>query len=275
MNLDPDRVSALLRETAELKILPRFRALGEGDMHEKGPGDLVTIADLESEKHLTPALKRLLPGSEVVGEEAASANPAVLDLLQGDGPVWIIDPVDGTANFADGSEMFAVIVALVQAGEVLAGWIHDPIRDHMAVAETGEGAYLDDKRMRVSQPVALSEMLGTLSLKFVPTEERPVLRARAQELRRFFSLGCAGQEYLQLAEGRAHFSVYRRIMPWDHAAGWLIHKEAGGVGAFADDTPYDATIHRGRLIMAPDGESWRGLRDLLFPEPADRVEPLG
>ena len=77
---------------------------------------------------------------------------------------------------------------------MLAGWIYDPIRDRMAVAEAGEGAYLDDKRMRVSNPVALSEMLGTLSLKFVPTGERPVLRARAQELRRFFSLGCAGQE---------------------------------------------------------------------------------
>ncbi|MBU0723503.1 MAG: inositol monophosphatase [Alphaproteobacteria bacterium] len=271
MLIDTDRVSELLRETAETIILPRFRRLEEGDTQEKGPGDLVTVADLESEKFLTPALSRLLPGSHVVGEEAASASPHLLDLLRGDDPVWIIDPVDGTANFAEGSEMFAVMVALARRGEILAGWIYDPIRDRMAVAEAGEGAYLDDRRMSVSRPQPLADMIGTLSLKFVPTEERPEIRARAQNLRRFFSLGCAGHEYLQLTEGRTHFSVYRRIMPWDHAAGWLLHKEAGGVGAFADGTPYAPTIHAGPLIMASDPASWDALRDLLFPNPASRA----
>lgn len=271
MILDTDRVSDLLRETAEQIILPRFKRLEEGDTQEKGPGDLVTIADLESEKYLTPALARLIPGSHVVGEEAAAASPHILELFRSDEPVWVIDPVDGTANFAEGSELFAVIVALVQHGKVRAGWIYDPVRDRMAVAEAGEGAYLDDRRMHVAKPQKLAEMIGVLSLKFVPKDERSEVRARAQNLRRFFSLGCAGQEYLQLAEGRTHFSVYRRIMPWDHAAGWLIHREAGGAGAFADGTPYDANIHAGPLLMAPDPDSWDALRDLLFPDPARRA----
>ena len=95
-------IADLLAEVARVEIVPRFRALAHGDWREKGPGDIVTIADERTEAALAPRLQALLPGSVVLGEEAAAKDPSLFDLLSGDHPVWIIDPIDGTANFAEG-----------------------------------------------------------------------------------------------------------------------------------------------------------------------------
>src|SRR4051812_45595926 len=99
-------VEALMREVAAAVILPRFRHLTESEVSYKGPADLVTIADQEAEALLTARLPDLMPGSRVVGEEAASANPALIATAGEPGYVWVIDPVDGTANFASGQEPF-------------------------------------------------------------------------------------------------------------------------------------------------------------------------
>src|SRR5215467_2079228 len=98
--LDLARVTALIEETAALEILPRFQKLAAGDIREKTPGDFVTVADEAAEAHLTPLLAALLPGSLVLGEEAAAADSLLLDRLLGEPAVWVVDPVDGTGNFA-------------------------------------------------------------------------------------------------------------------------------------------------------------------------------
>ena len=139
--LDPEKVAQHIRETAEAEIIPRFRQLGQGDIREKKPGDFVTLADLEAERRLTERLGALLPASVVLGEEAAFADRGRLDLLAGDAPVWVIDPVDGTANFARGEPAFAVIVALIERAELRAGWIYEPLADTMVMAEAGQGAW--------------------------------------------------------------------------------------------------------------------------------------
>src|SRR3546814_8953683 len=89
--------------------------------------DLVTVVDVAVEKRLTARLTDLLPGSLVVGEEAVHAEPALMDQLASDAPVWILDPIDGTRNFAHGCPVFAIMVALAQGGESIAGWILDPV----------------------------------------------------------------------------------------------------------------------------------------------------
>lgn len=259
-----DQVSAVIRDVARAEILPRFRQLGQGDVREKGPGDLVTVADEESERQLTPRLAGLLPGSVVIGEEAVAADPAVLDRLFGTDPVWIIDPVDGTLNFSQGSETFGVIVALVIAGETVAGWIYDPCADRMATTVKGQGAWLDGRRLRVAAPAAPAAMTGALSVRFFEADVRRRLQERAQGLGKPFALGCAAHEYLRLTSGAAHFSLYQKLMPWDHAAGVLLHAEAGGFGARFDGSPYRPTHLAGGLLLAPDEESWRALRDLLI-----------
>src|SRR5437868_34109 len=129
--LDPGKVAEHIRETAQAEILPRFGLLRREDIREKRPGDFVTLADLEAERQLTQRLGGLLPGSVVLGEEAAAQDRSRFDLLAGDAPVWVIDPVDGTTNFARGKPGFAVIVALVQRAIVRAGWIYDPLADVM------------------------------------------------------------------------------------------------------------------------------------------------
>lgn len=263
--LDINRVSDLIRSVAKTEILPWFRNLDASGIREKtGPLDLVTLADEAAERALTPALADLLPGSRVVGEEAASENERVLDHLQGDAPVWIIDPVDGTMNFAQGRPMFAVIVALAWRGETVAGWIHDPIDGRMATAVKGEGAWLDGRRVRVANAAPLPSMVGALSTRFCGAAMAAQLEERSQGLGERVCLSSAAQEYLRLLEGRAHYSLYHRLMPWDHAAGVLLHAEAGGHAALIDGTPYRPTALNGSLLLAPDAECWRALHDRLF-----------
>src|SRR5258708_34412523 len=96
---DPGKVAEHIRETAQAEILPRFRLLRRADIREKGPGDLVTLADLEAERQLTQRLGGLLPGSVVLGEEAAAQDRGPFALLAGQAPGGGVDPVAGTANF--------------------------------------------------------------------------------------------------------------------------------------------------------------------------------
>lgn len=261
---DLDRTATIIRDVAETEILPRFRSLGAGEIREKGPGDLVTVADEASEHALTARLRDLLPGSVVVGEEAVSADASVLDRLNGDGPVWVVDPVDGTNNFAHGRPIFGVIVALVRRGETLAGWIHDPSGGRMAVVERGQGAWMDGRRLNAAAAAPLAEMRGFLSTKFYAPEARAALEGRKGLVRSAESLLCAAHEYLRLAGGEAHFAIYRRIMPWDHAAGILLVTEAGGHAALLDGSPYGPCARDGGLLVAPDQESWRLLERTLL-----------
>ncbi|MEW5727646.1 MAG: inositol monophosphatase family protein, partial [Pseudomonadota bacterium] len=136
----PEAVSAIIREVAEAEILPRFKNLRASQIREKKPNQLVTEADEEAEKVLARRLTALLPGA-VVGEESVEHDPRLMDALGRPGPVWVIDPVDGTANFAHGRPRFAVAVALVVDGGTVAGWIHDPVPNRTIVAVKGQGCW--------------------------------------------------------------------------------------------------------------------------------------
>jgi len=164
--VDLERVANIVREVAEAVILPRFRNLKAGEVRTKTSArDFVTIADLEAERMLTGALTALLPGSCVVGEEGVAADKSQLDLLQGEAPVWVLDPVDGTANFTEGNPSFAVMVALVRQGETLAGWIHDPLGNRTAMAKKGAGAWMHGERLTVASPCPVGEMTGAFYSK--------------------------------------------------------------------------------------------------------------
>ncbi|HEV7371502.1 inositol monophosphatase family protein [Arenibaculum sp.] len=261
---DIDRVASIMREVAEAEILPRFRRLGTGEIREKGPGDLVTVADEAAERRLTERLTDLVPGSVVIGEEAAAGDTRVLARIFDDAPVWIVDPVDGTSNFASGNPAFGVMVAFARAGETLAGWILDPCGGRIATAAKGEGAWLGGVRLSAAPATAPAGMTGTVSTRYFERPVRERLERQIPLVERAFSLHCAAHEYLGLVSGETHFSVYRRIMPWDHAAGTLLHAEAGGYHAKLDGGRYAPTEHSGGLLLAPDRASWIELRDLLF-----------
>lgn len=265
---DAAAIADIVRDVAATEIVPRFRNLAAGDIREKRPGDLVTIADEAAEQALTRRLSALLPGSLVVGEEAVAADPAVLDLLKSDRPVWVIDPVDGTMNFAKGHEGFAVILALVQHGRTLGGWLHDPLTGRMAVAEQGSGTWLDGTRLQVRR--VTHRPLGRLHGLAGANAHRKKLEAHVGEgrlLDRIGALRCAGQEYLTLLTGEADFSVYRRIMPWDHAAGALMYQEAGGHAALlTNGEDYSPAALEGGLLLASDFDVWNAVRGALTAE---------
>lgn len=263
MTPDPKAVAALLRRAATEIILPRFRNLDKTDIREKGPGDLVTIADTEAEQFLTPLLQRLAPGSVVVGEEAVSADAAILDRLKGAEGVWLIDPIDGTFNFAHGNPNFAVMAAYVEEGVVRAGWIHEPVENRTVWAVADEGAWNDSERLRVPPAPPPDRMVGSVSGR-TPGGARA--RDVLQSLHKFgpmVNLRCAGRTYTGLARGDIHYAYFSRSRPWDHAAGALIYREAGGCGAFLDGQPYSPLRGNYPLLFAPDEASWKTLQCLL------------
>lgn len=223
------------------EVLSRFGALSDADVDEKGPGDLVTVADRRAEERLTQGLTALLPGSHVVGEEAVSADKSVLRHLKGDDPVWIVDPVDGTGNFVRGSERFCMLVALARAGEVVASWTYAPALGILATARLGGGALCDGKRIRVDATGASTPARPRLALTH-PTYLSDDHRERLTPLRTddfdVEESTSAGLEYVDLARGEIDALVYTWEYPWDHAAGLLLVKEAGGVARTMKGTPF-------------------------------------
>ena len=261
---DPQRVADIISETAALEIMPRFRRLEADDVREKSPGELVTVADEASEAMLTERLKDLLPGSYVVGEEAAARDETILEIIATDGPVWIVDPLDGTSNFAHGHAAFAVIVALVYGGETCVGWIHDPNRPSMAIAELGSGATLGGAAMSVSDETDLARMRAILTEKYFSGDWLAGARRLKAAVASTRPFSCAGLAYLELCSGEAEIAMPARLRPWDHAAGALMHLEAGGYNALSDTEPYSPARHRGLFIVAPNAESWHAIRTLVL-----------
>ncbi len=253
-----DAVGALMREVARTEVLPRFRNLSDADIRTKSSAqDLVTEADIEAERVLTAHLPAFLPGSTVVGEEAVYGDPTILNRLDGDAPVWVIDPVDGTANFSAGQTTFAMIVALVSGGQTIAGWILDPLGERLAVAERGSGAWLGGQR------VGVSGLGGGPLDRLEGCAYGPRAKVLRGQVGRLWKLGSAAHSYLRLLDGRLAFATYSRLMPWDHAAGVLLWQEAGGVVRLLDGTAYSPMLQRGDLLMTTSEPLWRDMATLL------------
>src|SRR6218665_3060907 len=124
------QVSALMLGVSVSVVMPRFRGLAAQDIAEKSPGEIVTSVDLEAERRLTDGLAALCPSARIVGEEAVAQDPGLLDRV-GEGLVWLIDPLDGTGNYAAGRTPFGMMIALVEDGVPQAGWIYDPVNGRM------------------------------------------------------------------------------------------------------------------------------------------------
>ncbi len=261
---DPARVIDALAETAALDVLPRFRALAAGEVMEKAPGDVVTVADLDAEHRLTPILGGLLPGSRVVGEEAFSNRPEILEHFESEDAVWVIDPVDGTDNFSKGKPVFCMMVGLIVRGETGMAWIHDPISGETAVAEKGAGAFYRGARLAVpAPPRSLDRLVGSINLGFWARKHRARLKAHSRRFGEVSSLRCAGHDFLAMADGARHFSLYRRLWPWDHVPGVLIFREAGGWAARMDGGPYRPGDRVSGLLSAANRQIWDEVQAFL------------
>lgn len=250
--------------------MPRFGKLTACQVRRKSSAfDIVTDADEASERAITGLLRAQFPGSVVIGEEAADKNPDLLRAMESAELVFLLDPLDGTKNFASGLPLFGVMAAAVMQGEVVAGVIHDPVSGTTALARLNEAAWLQDRsgareRMHVAPPVPVEEMEGIAGTNFLPEPLRERVSANLSRLRMTNWFRCAAHEYRLAASGHCHILFYNRLMPWDHAAGWLLHREAGGHGAHFDGSPYLPTNRTGGLLYAPDPEAWNAVRAALL-----------
>jgi len=268
---DLQRLAAILSEAAKAEILPRFNRLRAGSVRTKTSAiDLVTDADEAAERAIAAELARAFPGATIVGEEATAADPTLLDALGSAELAFVVDPIDGTRNFAAGMPLFGVMAAATVRGEVVAGVIHDPLGRNSAIALRGGGAWLqsedgDAQPLRVAEPAQdPADMDGFVGITYLPEPLRSRVAGNLARLRSPANLRCAAHEYRMAAAGHCQVLLYHKLMPWDHAPGWLIHREAGGYSAHFDGTPYRPTRLDGGLLCAPDEASWRAARAALL-----------
>ncbi len=260
---DSLRVAELIRETAAAELLPRFRNLAKSDIRQKRPGDIVTVADEAAEQRLATGLAKILPGVPVVGEEAVEKDPGLLELIARQGETcWIVDPLDGTANFAAGRDRFAIIVCLVHDTMPIAGWILDVPRNHLAEAHRDGGVTLDG--VAIAARALDRPLIGYVGYRVIKEFDRQLGQEQRAKLGRLSTLSCAGLEYIELLSGRADFNLYRMTKPWDHAAGSLMMREAGGGSVQFNGSPYAPTqgLAAG-LISSTSNEALDEARALL------------
>ena len=194
----------------------------------KGPADFVSTADITAEKTIREELAYARPDFGFLMEESGS-TPA----KNGEVRRWIVDPLDGTTNFLHGLPHFAISIGLEERGQIVSALVYDPIKDELFTAERGAGAYLNDRRLRVSSRERLDEALfGTgIPFKGIPGHaqfltELEAVMAVSSGVRRW---GTASLDLAYVAAGRLDGSWERGLNPWDVAAGVLLVREAGGL----------------------------------------------
>ena len=225
-------------------LVKDFREVENLQVSVKGAGDFVSRADREAERIVKEALRSARPTYGWLGEEtgaAAGADPTRR---------WIVDPLDGTTNFLHGLPHWAVSIALEHKGEIVAAVVYDAAKDEMFTAERGDGAFLNDRRIRVS---ARRQMIESIFATGVPFGGRGTLPATLRDLARLMPLtagvrrwGAAALDLAYVAAGRYEGYWERGINSWDVAAGILLVKEAGG---FVESIrPEENPVESGSLV---------------------------
>lgn len=229
---------ALARDFGELENLQVSR---------KGPADFVTAADLRSEKLIFEELSKARPGYGFLMEERGAVDGS--DKTHR----WIVDPLDGTTNLMHGLPHFAVSIALEREGLLVAGVIYNVVRDELFWAEKGSGAFMNDRRLRVSARSEMKDALIATGAPFLGHGDHPRFLAelgrviaRTSGIRR---LGSAALDLAYVAAGRFDGFWERGLAPWDVAAGAVLVREAGGLAQEIDGGDFMKTGH----IIAANG----------------------
>jgi fructose-1,6-bisphosphatase/inositol monophosphatase family enzyme len=243
--------------------MPRYQQLEAHEVIDKSPGELVTVADREAEVILAEGLAQILPEAAIVGEEACEANPALMDRL-GDALCWIIDPIDGTSNFAAGKPPFGIMVALAEAGETIGGWIYDPLRGRFCTAHKGHGAFIDGSAV-TARTSGQTPPIAAISLVFADPARREALKTHIAPHYTLVDIPrCAAEQYPRIVLGQNDITIFERTLAWDHAAGVLFLNEAGGKVARPDGAPYRVDQHlRPSLIGAASPALWDELAERM------------
>jgi len=215
----------------------------------KGPGDFVSASDKKVEKTLIDELQKARPNYSILSEEVGEINNDK-DFK------WIIDPIDGTANFLHGIPHFAISVGLEHNSEIICGIIYDPIKDEMFLAEKGNGAYLNNQRMRVSSRSKLKDCIIFTGGPKIESKDREL---SLKEYNNFSSkvlipirkLGSAALDMAYVAAGRCDGFWQRNLNYWDIAAGIILVKESGG---FITDFKGEKEYIQNKTVLATNSK---------------------
>lgn len=240
---------------------PLIRDFGEIENLQvsiKGPGDFVTASDKNVEKILIEELQKARPNYSILSEEIGKIENDISFK-------WIIDPIDGTANFLHGIPHFAISVALEQDKEIICGIIFDPIKDEMFLAEKGNGSYLNNQRIRVS---ARSKLKDSIIFTGGPRINYKDRELSLNEYKKFSSkvlipirkMGSAALDMAYVAAGRCDGFWQRNLQYWDYAAGIILVKEAGG---FVTDFEGNKQFVENETILATNSKINKEMMEVL------------
>ena len=228
MKLSSANINVMIKacRKASKTLIRDFGEIENLQVSVKGPGDFVTASDKKVEKILIEELQKARPNYSILSEEIGKIS-------NDEAYKWIIDPIDGTANFLHGIPHFAISIGLEQDGEIICGIIYDPIKDEMFVAEKGNGSYLNNQRIRVS---SRSKLKDCIIFTGGPKKEEKDRETSLKEYYNFSSkvqipirkLGSAALDMAYVAAGRCDGFWQKYLSYWDIAAGIILVKESGG-----------------------------------------------
>ncbi|RNF52069.1 inositol monophosphatase [Marinomonas hwangdonensis] len=282
MNLDKatqERLINIVRQAGQEIVMPNFRQLNAADVETKSClTDLVTMADKASEAFITDEIQQAFPDWDIVGEEAVAEDPSTTDKIATADTCVIIDPIDGTWNYAHGSPEFGLILAVVVKGVTRFGLLYDPVNDDWIYANRGEGAFFQRTAMsekgkhqtpaqaplplkiHSDAELNLDKLFGIMSVNSYTGQKKQDFALKASRFVRINNLpSCPA--YRQIAQGHFHFSLTYKMLPWDHAAGVLIYTEAGGICRTLDGQEYRPTMLDGEMLAAQSEEQWQALAE--------------
>mgnify|MGYP001189894578 FL=1 len=220
-------------------IIRDFGEIEKLQVSKKGPGDFVTKTDKKVEAVIIEELNKARPTYGFVAEESGSNKSKKSEFN------WIIDPIDGTSNFMHGIPHFAISIGLEKNSEIIAGAIFDPIKNELFYAEKGRGAYVNNRRTRVSSRQNLQEIVGLYGCPPLDIAKEHIifnqLKFASTKIHKLRNFGSAALDFAYVSSGRADLAWYDHLNYWDYAAGIIILLESGGRISDFDGKDFDKT----------------------------------
>ena len=250
MNIDSNKIIELIKVSAREELLTRFTSVSA---EKKADGSIVTEADLAMQNRLEKELSSSYPDTILLSEEMMESEQQVA--LKSDTPIWCLDPLDGTSNFASGIPYFAVSLSLIENNEVVMGLVYDPIRDECFYADTHSAASLNNEDIKIDYLndnindaiaiIDLKRLDGELSTRLV--QEQPFASQR--------NFGASALDWCWLSVSRGHLYIHGKQNVWDYSAGQFIFSKAGGVSTTLNGEPVFNCQLEGRSVIAAVNES--------------------
>ena len=247
-------VSGLIRAVSDNLIMSRFQSIH--DIRnlgiEKNKKEIVTSADIDSERFLTAGLQQIMPSANILSEEIARIQPQIKQMLFDNNAheIFIVDPLDGSNNYLNGKKEFAVAVSFMKDSEIEAAWIYLPYYKTMLCGDE-RGVFLNGKKIMLSNSPYIIEKIETNQsfVPFLPDKYTPVC-----------SNSCS-YAYYSLISGKTDAVVFKKnLLPWDHTAGTFLYQKAGGYSACVDGRPYSPkNLLYNTLILAQNKQLWNQL----------------